>query len=456
MQKKRWYILGCGIILLLVVAIIVIGLVAGLVLARRGGDSSSGNSTTPAPPPTTNSTAALSACGTHPSSIRRQVLTAAMLKGDVYIFARGLDGAIWYRVLSGSSSSTVWKSDWARWIETEDTFAGPPTAVSWTPNGDDRMHVFAPANNGKFNVLGAGYLNGSFPSTWQNLGEPTASAVALCHLPGGWVSSSAGAPDRIDQWVVNRDSRAITHDFWNSAIENFQEPATYVDWEASPSAQASASGLGVVCRRDDPIHTVLMFANGTDSVRFRHYTGSNRFWNPWVDIGGNFIGDPVLLPIGGSSLFYFFGINATGAMQSFYWTDAVGLGYRPPWTYLGGNFSSVPAAVLSTPDPSLRLDAVALGADGKMKHKGFLNQTWDGQWEDLGIEADSAPFLFQYEADAGTGLKVNRTLMAAIGADNQLRVAIWESASTKPWRELVAGDKWAIAGGNLTAKSMCD
>lgn len=437
-NKKRWFALGCAIVLLLVIAIIVVGLVAGLVLARRSGAGTEID---------TSSIAALSACGTHPKPIRRQLLAAVQHKGDVYVFARGLDLSIRHRVLSGSDST--WKGPWENWVGTGDTFVGPPTAVAWKPWEDARLHVFAPANNGKYNVLAAGYMNGSHPATWENLGESTATPVSLCLIPKGFVSSAAGSPERIDQWVVNRTTKMIAHNFWNSAIENFQEPATYADWEVSPSVQASASTLAMVCRRDDPIHTVVMYASGTDSVRFRHYTAENRLWNSWVDIGGDFVGDPVLLQTTDMS-FQFFGINSTGMMQNFIWSNVTGVGYRPPWVHLGGNFSSMPSAMVSDANP-LELDVVALGTDGNLKHKAFRNESWVREWEDLNVTASSAPLLFKYEAQGG----VNRTLLAAIGDDNQLRVATWESASQKPWRELV-GASWANVGGDLSLKSMCD
>jgi len=442
-NKKRWFALGCAIVLLLVIAIIVVGLVAGLVLARRSGSGTEAD---------TSSVAALSACGTHPKPIRRQLLAAVQHKGDVYLFARAQDLSIRYRVLSGSDST--WKGPWENWVATGDTFVGPPTAVAWKPWEDDRLHVFAPANNDKYNVLAAGFMNGSHPATWENLGESTATPVSLCLIPKGFVSSAAGSPERIDQWVVNRTTKMIAHNFWNSAIENFQEPATYADWEVSPSVQASASTLAMVCRKNDPIHTVVMYASGTDSVRFRHYTAENRLWNSWVDIGGDFVGDPVLLQTTDMS-FQFFGINSTGMMQNFIWTNVTGVGYRPPWVHLGGNFSSMPSAVVSDDaNPNaLELDVVALGTDGNLKHKAFRNESWARQWEDLNVTASSAPLLFKYATQAG----VNRTLLAAIGEDNQLRVATWETKSQnlKPWRELV-GASWANVGGDLSLKSMCD
>ncbi|KAK4444489.1 hypothetical protein QBC34DRAFT_415025 [Podospora aff. communis PSN243] len=197
-----------------------------------------------------------------------------------------------------------------------------------------------------------------------------------------------------------------------------------------------------------------MYAEGGDSVRFRHYTGSNRVWNSWVDIGGEFKGDPVLVPVN-ETYFTFFGIHVDGDIVTFNWTNATGVGYRPALASLGGNFTSMPSAIVSNTNP-LRLDVVALGMGGNYEHKTFRDGRWSAGWEDLGVSGSSAPLLYQYEtkADAGRGESQNMTVMAAIGEDNQLRYASWETSTTLAWRDLLG--TWTNAGGNLTTKSMCD
>jgi len=302
--------------------------------------------------------------------------------------------------------------------------------------------------------MAAGGENDTLPNSWEALGESVAGPVGLCKIPAGYVNAGVDPAERIDQWVISRESRGILHDFWNNVIEGFQEPSTYKDWEISPSGQPSASSVTALCRKEDPVHTLLMFANGTDSVRFRHYTGSTRTWNPWVDIGGRFKGDPVLVPVN-ETYFTFFGIHVESDIVTFNWTNATGVGFRPALTSLGGNFTSMPSAIISSTNP-LRVDVVGLGLDGTYKHKAFQDGKWTKDWEDLGVRGNSAPLLYKFEVKPGPGLGEprNQTLMAAIGEDNQLRYATWDTSTKIPWNELVAG--WAIAGGNLTTKSMCD
>jgi hypothetical protein len=115
----------------------------------------------------------------------------------------------------------------------------------------------------------------------------------------------------------------------------------------------------------------------------------------------------------------------------------------------------MPSAVVTGTNP-LRLDVVALGLDGNFKHKTFENGRWPTDWDDLGVSGSSAPLLYKYEVkpDSGVGAPRNRTLMAAIGPDNQLQYATWDTSTKSTWKELMA--TWTSAGGNLTTKSMCD
>ena len=442
LTKKRWFILACGILVLLIVAILIIGLVAGGVLTRRGGENNSSD--------TTNPTAINSTCGTIRQQVHRQLLAASAADSALYIFARGTDDDIWYRALDGADST--WIGPWAKWVQMREKFAGAPTVIDWAPRGPTRISVFAPRQD-DFNVLTAGYDNGSLPNSWEALGESVAGTIALCRLPAGYVNAGLDPAERIDQWVINRESRGIFHNFWNNAINAFQEPATYKEWESSPSIQPSASSLAVLCRKEDPVHTLLMYANGTDSVRFRHYTGSTRAWNSWVDIGGKFKGDPVLVPVN-ETYFTFFGIHLDGDIVTFNWTNATGVGFRPALASLGGNFSSMPSAVVTQTNP-LRLDVVALGLDGKIKHKTFQNGKWRNDWDDLGVSGNSAPLLLKYEVKPGLGVEGrNKTMMAAIGADSQLQFATWDTSTNLAWKELMSS--WTSVGGNLTTKSMCD
>ena len=463
LMRRRWWILGCGIVLVLLAAILVIGLVAGLVLTRRPDDGGGADA------PTTangtgddNSTSANSSCGSIRHPVRRQVLAAAAAESTLFLFARGTDDDVWYRSLGGGGGggNESWLHPWLPLVPGGTALAGPPTAIAWAPWGHARVSVFAAAADARHSVLTTTYGNGSWRANWENLGESAASPVALCRLPAGFESSAAGTPERIDQWVVNRASRGIFHDFWQYVVDGFQEPATYTEWEGSMANQASASMPGVVCRGLDPIHSLLMYANGTDSVRFRHYTGASRVWNPWVDLGGTFKGDPVLLPTGDMT-FSFFGIDYAGAIWTFNWTNVTGVGYRPAMTSLGGNFSSMPSAVLTTTsnfpisgNAPPRIDVVALGQDGRLKHQASVDGAWQADWEDLGVAGASAPHVFQYEVASDSGAKKNKTMVAAIGDDNQLYFATWDVSDSLTWRGFMR--EWASVGGNLTTKSMCD
>jgi len=446
MTKKRWFVLGCGIVLVLIVAIVVIGLVAGLVLTRRSGDGDNSNSNS-------NSSTTGGLCGGG-VQIKRPLLAAATVGSALNIFGRGIDNKMWAWSFHGDGSQP---NSWAALMpdDIEGVFSGPPTAINWAPRGIPRMNVFAPGGEGN-NVITASYINGTPPNSWENLGASTAGPVNLCRIPEGFVNAGADPAERIDQWIIDRESRSILHNYWNNVMNAFNEPAVYADWESSPAQQPSASStVETICRREDPVHTVLMFANNTKSVRFRHYTAMTRQWNAWVDIGGRFKGDPVLLPLN-ETHFTFFGVNeAAGSLWTFNWTNATGVGFRPVLAPLGGEFSSMPSAVLTSASP-LQIDVVGLGQDGVFKHKAYKAGRWAENWEDLGITGSSAPLLFKYEMKPTTGGEAprNLTVLAAIGDDKQLRFASWDTSTNTPWKELV--QDWPSVGGSLTTKSMCD
>lgn len=436
LTRRRLYMLGGALLIFVLAATLTIGLVVGLAVRRTSDPQTS--SPTSAPPPASTPAAA---CGTNPSQLHRQLLSAASIDSRLFLFGRGTDGGI--HVLD---NLRTWSP-----LGTS-LFAGPPTSIAWHPWSQPRVTVFAPSINAKTSVLTTTWGNGSWDANWENLGESAGSPVAVCRLPEGYISSAVGSPERIDQWVVNRESRGVFHDFWQYLVDDFQEPATYTEWEGSMANQASAGGAGVVCRGSDPMHTLVVYANGTDSVRFRHYMGGLRTWNPWIDLGGEFVGDPVLLEVG-ESMFSFFGIGSEGGLHTFNWTNATGPGYRPAVVSLGGGFASVPSAVVTSREP-LRLDVVGLGVDGDVKHIAYRDQKW-GEWEDLGVQASTAPFLFTYGTNTDAG-ESSKTLLATVGENNELRLSSWansESTSSSGWKSLVGN--WNSVGGNLTLASMC-
>ncbi|KAK3315817.1 hypothetical protein B0H66DRAFT_604128 [Apodospora peruviana] len=444
-RRKRWWIVGgCGFLLVLIVGLTV-GLVLGTKSSEYTTEDSNGSGNTP--PANVTTTSSVISCDFKDSQIHRHILSAAALDSTLHIFARGKDKDIWFRSLEGQDAT--WTGPWKQLLGGGEAFAGPPTAITWQSS---RINVFAPSTKGS-NVLTAGYQSGAWTQNWENLGESVSTPVALCDLPEHLEhGATASTPERIDQWVVSQVTGSVIHNLWNPEVNDFDQPANGEAWDATMDGLASASMPGIVCSANDPAHSLLVYANGTDSVRLRHYQYETGAWDPWIDLGGRFRGDPVLMRTGGREQggFNFFGVGMDGAMYTFNWTNATGLAYRPPITSLGGNFSSVPSAVVTGHRP-LQIDVVALGVDGKIKHRAFRSGRWEDTWEDLGVEGMSAPLVVNYEVLSGSAA-VNRTVVAFIGKGDQLQFASWESTENAAWKDLA---RWTGGGGNLTLDAMC-
>ncbi|KAK0634956.1 hypothetical protein B0T17DRAFT_502551 [Bombardia bombarda] len=315
-------------------------------------------------------------CGGSPrNQIRRQVLSATVLDSNLFMFARGQDNSTWYRSLPTDFIASRNNSDWSRLLPSStDTFAGPPTAISWLGS---RLNVFAPSSH-LSNVLTASYVNGTWTSFWENLGASAASPVALCTVPAGAFVEDL---DRIDQWVIDsHNDHGVVHDGWNFAQNDFYPAPAKSEWDTTMSDLASASMPAILCHKTDPIYSLLVFGNSTDSLRIRHYLGATDSWTDWADLGGTFRGDPVAVDFRGGQQFHFFGTGTDGIIYTFIWsngTQATTVGYRPEMVSLQGNFSSVPSAVVTeTEGDDGQVDVVALGADGAVKHRAFRMGSW--------------------------------------------------------------------------------
>ncbi|KAK3335105.1 hypothetical protein B0T19DRAFT_451883, partial [Cercophora scortea] len=467
-RPKRWWTFAATVAMLVV--ILAVSLSLALVPRARSGSQSPGDAQPTTPVNTTDAALDTTTCDNKPHNlIRRQVLAIAAMQSTVFIFGRGRDSNIWYRsgsiseVSTGNSitSTASWNNSWIQLTNNESTFSGPPSAVSWQ---NSKLSVFAPQTH-LSNISTAIYTltAGNRFSDWSNLGAAAGSPVALCTLPAGATSGNfvVTPVDRIDQWIVDSSALDIRHNVWDQSTGEFYSQRHSGEW-MNDLLRPSASMPALLCHKQDPLHILLMYENGTDGLLLRYYLGQpTGGWSPaWVDLGGTFRGDPVAVDVEGGSAFHFFGIGADGQMYTFKWSNNTRVkkgddaAYQPQLVSLGGNFSSVPSAVVSQVGNDVeQVDVVARGADGVIKHKAFRHGSWGQEWEDLdlgeGVEVSSAPLVSRYTDPVGN---VNRTALAVIDGDNRLRFASWVTSSSPSWREL---GNWTDAGGNLTAQSMC-
>lgn len=344
---------------------------------------------------------------------------------------------MWYRPGDG----TKWTSPWTSLPG--GPYAAQPAAASWEPG---RLNVFTVSPAAGSTVLSMGFVNGSWNSSWEALpGPAAASAIGLCELPLQASSSGAGVPSRIDMWVVDAASKGIQHDYSDNSTDDFASFAFSGGpyWDPSMDDLPSASAPALACRNGiDPEHNLLIYSTDGGSIRHRTYAGATGSWSSWADWGGNFVGDPLIVPVG-VDRFEFFGLGADKAIYHLTWTIAGGASVLES---LGGSFESVPSAVVTGLDP-VRIDVVALGADDDLiKHRAYVGSSWAMDWEDLGVWGNSAPLVFNYQVAAGSP---NVTGIAVVGAKNEMNYTSWPTTSSSQlsWKGL---GTWAGIGGNWT------
>ncbi|KAK3372667.1 hypothetical protein B0H63DRAFT_551511 [Podospora didyma] len=442
-RERRLWVFGIIAILLLVG--ISVGLGVGLGLKKQPSDAPALEK--------------LGGDGANTTSIRRQLLAVTAVNSTLYVFARGQDNDIWFRMRSTDSTtanrSATWGGDWSKPFGdgSSTTFSGPPTAVTWEEN---RINVFAPSSR-LANVLTASFVNGAWSNGWGNLGVTTASPVALCKMadfyPGPGDNGTQGDYlDRIDQWITDNKTANVFHNFWLHEDNGFLFPDDSSGWDSTTASLPSAAMPAAVCHKADPLHTLLLYGEGTDSLRMRYWLNSTGDWTPWIELGGNFRGDPVVVSVGQGEQFHFFGIGADKKMYTFLWsngTQSTSVEYRPELRSLDGSFSSVPSAIVTeTGNSSVQVHVIGRGTDGFVKHRVFRDGAWDANWEDLGVQTNTAPLTFSYS----NPIQGSWTGMAFIGSDNKLQFATWQTSNNSSWKDLV---KWTDAGGNLTTQSMC-
>lgn len=315
------------------------------------------------------------------------------------------------------------------WTIIEGLSSNPPSVIAWDSNS--RLDVFY-VSSLHHNVLTSYYQNGIW-SNWQDLGSSIARPVVLCSL-----NETINVPgERIDQWAIDTSTGEIMHNFYQHNVSAFYSPGESATWQmmSQNGTRRVAGTPAISCRHNpDGIYDMLIYGNDNRSVQINQYIISKGGYQGWIDLGGNFIGDPVVLNTG-PQRFDFFGIGNDSAMYHISWRNATqNITDYSPLRSLGGSFASVPSAVVTGED---RIDVLALGLDGKLKHRTMFGSIWSRDWENLGIVGNSAPLL--------TDLKNGSVGVFLLGENNRLQYAQWESSDTSSWTSLI----WRDLGGNL-------
>ena len=243
--------------------------------------------------------------------------------GQLDMFKRGADNALWHR---------SWNGSWGPWVSLGGVLTSEPAAASWS---SDRLDVFV---RGTDNALWHKWWNGSW-SGWASLGGVLTSEPTVASWGTG----------RLDVFARGTDN-ALWHKWWAGSWSGW----AHVGGTLTSAASAVSWGP----------NRIDVFVRGPDNALWqRSWAGS---WSAWVHRGGVLTSAPSAASWGVNRLDVF----ARGT-DSALWHQSWA-GSWSGWGHLGGSLTSGPSAVSWGPN---RIDVLATGLD-----RGTWQLWWDGAW----------------------------------------------------------------------------
>lgn len=205
--------------------------------------------------------------------------------GRLDIFARDTNNVLVHKWYDGS---------WHDWVNdtSSGAFNGTPAVISWAPN---QLHVVV---RGGSNYCYLNYFDGSSWHGWEYHGGSLASDPVLA----SW------AEGRLD--IFARDtSDCLTHSYYDGS------------WSGWETLSTAFSGTPAVACREQYLLDVVVRGSSGD-CRQRKFNGTA--WGSWNSLGGNFVSDPVIAPVGGGRQYSggrqdVFCVNNSSVMQTCTW-----------------------------------------------------------------------------------------------------------------------------------------
>ncbi|KAH8586973.1 hypothetical protein B0O99DRAFT_602074 [Bisporella sp. PMI_857] len=306
---------------------------------------------------------------------RRNVLSAAELDGQLYLFARETDGKLSQAIENNGN----WT--WQNWDLSNQQFLSQPSAMIW--NSPKQLNVFA-LRAGDGVVLTKPFKNG---------------------ING----------DEIHIWVREDNSKQIIHNYWQMLSKYWNSNSA--SWENSMNndvAKGSLSAPSVVCRNTTTFHDVVIFEKDSGLALHKQYTSQPIAWTSWKELGWPYTGDPVIVSPAINRVDFFGILKANQTMIHRSWNGTSD--YTEPFN-LGGTWVSVPSIIVGDNN---RLDILALGIDGALKHRALLDSIWNADWNDLGISGSSAPLAIKRTTEPA------RIIVLILDMGGKVIQSVWE------------------------------
>ncbi|KAK0652652.1 hypothetical protein B0T16DRAFT_347057 [Cercophora newfieldiana] len=284
------------------------------------------------------------------------------------MFARGLDFAIWVRVIEGGTKGAVWKDDWR---SLGGSFTSQPAAVSIREN---RVDVYAVATGGA--VMFKTYQNNVWDETWTSLGGGLSGPPAVCSLYDGNINLIGVDGSRNVLKKNGTDGRT-----WEPTGDKWDSLGGPVSGNVDIACTNALTG-GM------RIDVVALGSGNTPGMVSKRWNGTTSSWEK--DFGHSFgalKGAPTV--VSSNAGVDYFGVGVDGKLWWRGWTQAKG--YSEPQD-LGGTVAvTLQSAISAFATGEARLDVLAVGTDSRLKHLTRLSGIWSTAWEDLGGFFHSAP-----------------------------------------------------------------
>ena len=271
------------------------------------------------------------------------------------------------------------------------------------------------------------YTDGEWDPEWRVVGGTCLTPPVVCSVER----------DNMNVVLLGTNHAVVNK---NTSDGKSWEPAPAADWKdlggwaaSSPDIDCTTNSKGV--RRLDVVMYGGMGDNVAHGMFYRRWNSTGGWDAGWTTEGwGDFKGDPVVVSGGGYAAYL--GIaKEDGAMWHRGWNEGTGF-----WNgqSLGGKFESVPAAFATG---TLRLDVLAVGTNGTLRHKARVDDVW-GQWEDLGGVFNSAPKVVRPVMMEG------RAVVFGVGPGGAIIHAMFVVGDKHLW----GAQQWYSDGGVMTVK----
>jgi hypothetical protein len=299
-----------------------------------------------------------------------------------------------------TNNGSGWDDEWRYLGKPSGELASQPTSAAWTiGSGTTNVGLFVTIGGDAPVVYWLVYALGEWSSDWKPLGGNPLSQPLVC------------VDNFLELFVTDGNTQDLVNNYFadpiNSTQGNVEQgfPLTgSTPWRGSDDVGPMTSSASIVCyeKNEGETRTYVRDMAFYDkkgeppAMRHAHYNTTDR---EVTDFEGTFVGEPTVFSFSDDpSRIAIFGIKASDDNEDdagndliyvSYTSDDSGRGHAAPQN-LGGSITSVPSVISLAAGV---YDIVALGRGGTLRHLHYDESDEEREWEDLDVEAASAPLV---------------------------------------------------------------